>query len=126
MTRRSLFPCRHRGCGALVRTPGYCEAHAAEATGWRLVHQRGTRHQRGYGAAWDRVRELVLKRDRHLCRCDECARTGRVLPATEVDHKIPKGEGGTDDPVNLSAINVDCHRRKTARESARGRARLRE
>ncbi|MFY2857479.1 HNH endonuclease [Achromobacter xylosoxidans] len=106
--RRTLFPCRHRGCAALVRTPGYCNKHAGEAVGWKPDRERGNRHQRGYGTAWDKLRGLVLKRDRYLCRCDECQRTGRVLPATEVDHRIPKADGGTDDPQNLCAINVDC------------------
>jgi len=68
---------------------------------------------------------LILKRDRYLCQCDECKRTGRVLPATEVDHRIPKAEGGSDAPANLSAINVDCHKSKTAKESARARVRAR-
>jgi 5-methylcytosine-specific restriction protein A len=45
-----------------------------------------------------------------------------VLQATEVDHRIPKSESGTDSPDNLCAINADCHKRKTAKESARARA----
>lgn len=65
---------------------------------------------------------LILKRDRYLCQCGECQRTGRVLPATEVDHRIPKAEGGTDEPHNLCAINAECHKRKTAKESGRARA----
>lgn len=125
MARRTLFPCRHRGCGALVRDPGYCDKHAGEAVGWKPDRLRGSRHERGYGADWDRLRALILKRDRYLCQCDECKRAIRVRPATEVDHRIPKSEGGTDDPANLSAINVDCHKRKTARESARARVRAR-
>jgi len=106
----------------LTRTPGYCEKHAAEAVGWNRDHLRGSRHQRGYGTSWDRLRLLVLQRDRFLCRCSECVSTGRVLPATEVDHRIPKSESGTDSPDNLCAINADCHKRKTAKESARARA----
>ncbi|QKQ51059.1 HNH endonuclease [Achromobacter denitrificans] len=126
MVRRTALPCRHRGCAALVRTPGYCEKHAGEAVGWKRDHERGSRHERGYGTEWDRLRLLILKRDRYLCQCDECRRTGRVLPATEVDHRIPKAEDGTDDPGNLGAINVDCHKRKTAHESARARARAKK
>lgn len=66
---------------------------------------------------------LILKRDRFLCHCEECKRSGRVLPASEVDHIIPKTEGGTNDPANLCAINTDCHKLKTAKESGRARAR---
>lgn len=126
MVRRTAFPCRHRGCAALVRAPGYCDSHAGESAGWNRDHRRGSRQQRGYGAEWDRLRLLILKRDRYLCQCDECKRTGRVLPATEVDHRIPKAEGGSDDPGNLAAINKDCHKRKTAQESARARARVKK
>ncbi|MFY2843662.1 HNH endonuclease [Achromobacter ruhlandii] len=122
MARRTMLPCRHRGCAALVRTPGYCEKHAGEAVGWKPDRERGNRHQRGYGSDWDRLRLLILKRDRYLCQCDECKRTGRVLPATEVDHRIPKAEGGTEEPHNLCAINAECHKRKTAKESGRARA----
>nr|WP_313622907.1 hypothetical protein [Achromobacter sp.] len=55
-----------------------------------------SRHQRGHGTAWDRLRVLVLKRHRKLCQCSDCLSTGCVLPATEVDHRIPKSEGGGD------------------------------
>ncbi|MNX41022.1 HNH endonuclease [compost metagenome] len=123
MGRRPLLPCRHSGCAALLRAPGYCDVHAGEAIGWKRAHQRGNRHQRGYGTEWDRLQLLILKRDRYLCQCEECQRTRRLLPATEVDHRVPKAEGGTDDSDNLSAINADCHRRKTAKESARARLR---
>ncbi|WP_081089697.1 HNH endonuclease [Achromobacter xylosoxidans] len=125
MGRKTSFPCRHRGCPELVRSPGYCAKHASEVVGWRPDRERGSRHQRGYGTAWSRLRDLILKRDRYLCQCEECKRTGRVLPATEVDHRIPKAEGGTDEPHNLCAINVECHKRKTAKESGRARARAR-
>ncbi|WP_155873878.1 HNH endonuclease [Achromobacter xylosoxidans] len=120
--RRTFFPCRHRGCGKLIRLPGFCEAHAQDSVGWKQDRERGNRHQRGYGSDWGRLRVLILKRDRYLCQCGECQRTGRVLPATEVDHRIPKAEGGTDEPHNLCAINAECHKRKTAKESGRARA----
>ncbi|HCQ48829.1 MAG TPA: endonuclease [Achromobacter sp.] len=123
MARRTLLPCRHRGCSALVRISGFCDEHAADAIGWKRSHLRGSRRERGYGPEWDRLRSLILKRDRHLCQCCDCVNTARVLPATEVDHRIPKSEGGTDAPDNLCAINSDCHKRKTAKESARARAR---
>lgn len=36
--------------------------------------------------------------------------------AREVDHIVPKAQGGTDDDGNLQAINVLCHKAKTLRE----------
>jgi len=92
---------------------GYCEAHAHLASGWNQPG-RQTAEARGYDWAWRKLAKAILKRDRYLCRCDDCR--GRRLPATEVDHIVPKVAGGTDDPSNLRAINELCHDLKTQRE----------
>ena len=68
---------------------------------------------RGYGAAWDRLRRSVLKRDKWVCQCAACKQAGRVRSASEVDHIVPKAKGGTDALSNLQAINKDCHKTKT-------------
>ena len=81
-------------------------------TGWH----RNSRHARGYGTAWDKLRDIVLRRDCGLCQCAECKRTGRLRLASEVDHVIPKAQGGTDALGNLCAINADCHRDKSLRD----------
>jgi 5-methylcytosine-specific restriction protein A len=83
--------------------------------------RRGSRHARGYGAAWDKLRLSILARDQHVCRCSTCTAMGRVRPATEVDHITPKYAGGTDDPGNLQAINTDCHKAKTQLEALAAR-----
>jgi len=80
-------------------------------SGWR--HEQGNRHQRGYGTAWEKLRRAVLERDRWLCQCETCKRTGRAKLAHEVDHVIPKAQGGSDSLSNLQAINRRCHQRKT-------------
>ena len=72
-----------------------------------------SRQSRGYGAEWDRLRVVVLKRDCGICMCARCKADGVVRVAHEVDHVIPKSKGGTDDLANLQAINRDCHQRKT-------------
>lgn len=82
-----------------------------------MAWHRTSRHERGYGTAWDKARQATLKRDRHLCQVCEAA--GRVTVATEVDHITPKAEGGTDDMSNLAAICSNCHKAKTARENGR-------
>lgn len=76
---------------------------------WR---SSGSRHQRGYGTAWDKLRLVILQRDLYLCQCDQC-RGGdlRMTAASHVDHIKPKAQGGTDDPSNLRAVSKDCHRR---------------
>jgi 5-methylcytosine-specific restriction protein A len=79
-------------------------------------HGRGTRHEQGYGTAWDRLRLVVLKRDGYLCQCAECKSSGRVRLASQVDHIRPKARGGSDALDNLQAIHAECHRRKTNAE----------
>lgn len=111
----ALIPraCRKHGCaGKTTDRSGYCENHRNE--GWQQ-HQRGqSRHERGYGTSWDKLRPLILARDKHLCM--NCQRTGRITPAKTVDHIIPKAHGGTDDPSNLESLCWPCHRVKTAHE----------
>jgi len=103
-------------CGVLVRTGGSrCQQHVH--VGRFGDDRRGTRHQRGYGAEWDRKRERILARDGGLC-CP-CRRIGRVTLGREVDHTVPKARGGTDDDDNLQTICRPCHKAKTAAE-ARG------
>lgn len=119
MARRPQRPCRAQGCRELHRNGnGYCEAHQDMAAAWG-GSRRGSAAERGYGSEWRRLRKLVLKRDGWICRCADCKSTGRVRNASEVDHVIPKAEGGTDDPSNLVAINSDCHKQKTQAESVR-------
>lgn len=120
MPTAPLRPCSHAGCRALVRG-GRCEQHAVAREGTFADKQRGSRHQRGYDWRWVKTRARILARDGGVCQCLECKRLERVLPATEVDHIVPKFEGGTDDDSNLQAINEDCHARKTAAEAQRAR-----
>jgi 5-methylcytosine-specific restriction enzyme A len=83
--------------------------------------RRGSRQERGYGSEWDRLRLTILKRDQYVCKCADCATLNRIRPATQVDHIRNKEQGGSDDPSNLQAINVVCHKIKTAREAKAAR-----
>lgn len=82
--------------------------------------KRGSRHERGYGNDWTRLRERILYRDKGLCQ--PCNHQGRVTRATAVDHILPKSQGGTDDQANLQSICHACHKIKTAYESQGDRA----
>lgn len=82
-------------------------------SGWH----RTSRHARGYGSQWDRLRVQVLKRDHHLCQ--HCLAEGRTCLATHVDHIKPKAQGGTDDLGNLQALCREHHEAKTAAENGR-------
>ena len=57
--------------------------------------------------------------DEPLCR--ECRKAGRIVPATDVDHRVARADGGTDDRSNLQPLCHACHSRKTVRENG-GRA----
>ncbi|MBC7599705.1 MAG: HNH endonuclease [Polaromonas sp.] len=110
-------PCTHPGCSVLVRDgSGRCAKHPPAN---RFADKRrGTRHERGYGTVWDKVRELIMRRDGGICQ--PCLQSRTVTLAHAVDHIVPKAEGGTDDPANLQAICRPCHAAKTAEEARRG------
>ena len=66
--------------------------------------------------AWRRLRAQVL-REEPLCRV--CLAQGLVAAATDVDHIVPKEEGGSDVRTNLQALCHSHHSQKTIREQAR-------
>lgn len=68
---------------------------------------------RDRGRPWRRLRAEILSAGP---LCVYCERAGRVTPATEVDHRVPLSQGGTDDRDNLDPVCADCHREKSARE----------
>jgi 5-methylcytosine-specific restriction protein A len=92
-----------------------------------VVWSKQSRHERGYGAAWDKIRKRILARDAGLCQCDECKKLPVPLPANEVDHIVNKAKarrmGWTDEQIdddsNLQSLHPDCHKRKTAAEQGR-------
>jgi 5-methylcytosine-specific restriction protein A len=86
---------------------------AVTRRGWS-ADGRGSRQARGYGADWDKLRKVILERDKWLCR--PCIISGRVTAAQAVDHIKPKAMGGGDDPENLQSICNACHSAKTQRD----------
>lgn len=98
-----------------------------KARGWADTRATSS-SSRGYGWAWQQARARVLERDCGLCQV--CKAAGRLTPAAAVDHVICKADwardlgslAGVDDDTNLQSICDDCHKLKTAAESARARA----
>jgi 5-methylcytosine-specific restriction protein A len=90
-----------------------------------MVWSKESRQSRGYDAEWEKVRALVVVRDKGLCQC--CSVGGRVTIGKEVDHKVPKAEAArlgwsraqTDHPSNLWLLCKGCHAEKTAKENGR-------
>lgn len=113
MAPRAPTPCRQRGCAGLSRDgSGYCTQHKAPS-GWS-DHKRGSNVDRGYGYAWQKLRKAVLHRDRTLCQA--CLSQMIFTRATDVDHIIPKHQGGTDSLDNLQSLCYPCHQAKTIKE----------
>ena len=102
--------CLERSCGTPT-TGTRCPEHTRQHQRQRDL-MRGTPAQRGYGAAWQRVRRVVLDRDGHVCRW--CG-----LPANSVDHLLAKAHGGTDDLTNLVASCGHCNSSRGGRMNAR-------
>lgn len=124
-------PCRHTGCSALVRSPGFCDAHKRQVQAAQ-DQRRGSSTERGYGYKWQQASAGFLKRH-PLCECPECmAGQLRVREATVVDHREPhrlkqamdsgnqaaiaKAKALFWDKANWQAMHKDCHDKKTARE----------
>lgn len=88
-----------------------------------MVWSTESRHTRGYGSEWDKIRKLVIARDKGLCQ--PCLRAGRVTASRAVDHITPKAQAEklrwtqakTDHPDNLQCICQPCHDAKTAKEN---------
>ena len=114
----SSRPCREWNCPNLVKSrsqKGFCDDHADKRSNWtRRVDRTGSTTERGYGHAWRKLRERILKRDNYLCVA--CGAKGRLTEATDVDHIKAKAHGGTDEEDNLQSLCTPCHREKTAKE----------
>ena len=77
-----------------------------------------SRHQRGYGSAWEKLREQAFRRDAGICQYCR-AKFGLVHLGTQVDHIVPKAQGGSDEIENLQTICDEGHKRKTAEENGK-------
>ena len=88
-----------------------------------MVWSTASRQSRGYGAAWTRLRLVILARDMHLCQT--CRANGRLTNAIAVDHIIAKANGGADDEDNLQSICGSCHKAKSLQEAGDAQASLR-
>ena len=95
-------PCKHPGCPNLT-DGSYCEQHQQSERG-RYDTQRGNSAQRGYNAAWRKVRAQKLL-DNPLC--ERCEKAGRVRPATRVHHADRDARNNAEG--NLEALCKPCH-----------------
>ena len=114
MPKKPLRPCRKPGCRELV-PGGYCDQHQPKRSGDRSEAAR--RWHRFYGTPeWkDNLRPTQLIRQPF---CEECAKQGRRVRATDVDHRVDhKGDWlKFIDRANLRSLCHSCHSRKTAKD----------
>ncbi len=76
----------------------------------RVEENRPSASKRGYGRTWQKFRLLILHRD-PICKiCGE-------KPSTDVDHIVPKAQGGKDTEENCQGACHECHSEKTTKES---------
>lgn len=118
MAVRRLVPCKQNGCKERIPSgTNYCAAHKVGNSNWDKYHAGATNTQRGYGTEWGKLRARVLRRDNGLCQV--CLKESSPVKATEVDHIIPRSQGGSDDMSNLQSICTHHHRIKTSIEGRR-------
>ncbi len=111
-------PCCHPGCGVLVRDGNArCIKHRQQVQR-EIDARRGTAHERGYTSKWRVARETFL---RAHPLCAECARQGKLIAASVIDHIVPhKGDKARFwDSTNWQPLCKSCHDSKTAREDGR-------
>ena len=84
-----------------------------------------SRHVRGYGTAWDKLRLIILRRDCGICQ--PCMERGRIHVGNQVDHIISKAKAKKlgwadeqiDDASNLQTICSEAHKEKTTLEEGK-------
>src|SRR5271155_1934423 len=112
MAMKPLKPCLAPGCSALSNE-SKCANHRKRS--WATTYQQGTRQERGYGAAWQRLRKLIVADQPYCMIAKVCVeRTGHPAESTCVDHIVPKAAGGTDDERNLQGACEPCNTMKAA------------
>lgn len=118
MPSRPPRPCAVTGCSRLVHSGSRCDEHRLPT----LRDARQSSAQRGYDHRWREVRNRYIK-DHPLCRDPHGLHLSQRIPATMVDHIIPKRQGGSDADSNLQSLCNRCHAHKTARDGSKGRGR---
>ena len=114
MPTKPMRPCRKPGCLALVQG-GYCEVHTPKRSNDRSDAAKEW-HRLYLLPIWtDDLRPAQLLREPF---CEECARQGKRVRATDVDHRVDhKGDMRIfTDRSNLRSLCHSCHSRKTAKD----------
>ena len=71
-------------------------------------------NNRGGSSKWRSLRDHIIRRDAGICQI--CGDEG-----TDVDHRVERRDGGTDEPDNLWLLCNRCHKAKTARRTSQNK-----
>lgn len=119
MPMKPKRPCSYPGCPALV-AGRYCEEHQRVVDRQYEKCDRDPATRKRYGRSWQRIRSRYIA-EHPLC--EECEKTGKLMPVQEVHHRLPLSKGGTHDASNLMSLCTECHSRITARDGGRWKRR---
>jgi len=113
MPTKAATPCRTQGCNGLVRN-GQCNVCGSQRRDKDRAHdaQRGSAHERGYGANWRKVRRSKLASEP---LCQDCKANGRVTIATEPHHIKRRRAGGENHFENLMTLCKTHRSQRTVR-----------
>lgn len=111
--QKAKRPCSHQACSGYATNQGYCDKHQGKIK--QRDRDRGTAHQRGYDARWEKERTVFLESNP---LCVDHKKRGYIEVATVVDHIVPhKGDKQLFwDKLNWQPLCKPCHDRKTATE----------
>lgn len=107
-------------CGRITTNRCYCDACEKARTDRRWSAYQEKRKALNNGVdfyntkEWKTLRLTVLERDHYLCQ--SCLKKGLYVDGNQVDHIIPRSQGGADTLNNLQTLCKSCHREKTAQE----------
>jgi len=104
-------PCLYPGCSGTKAVRGFCEMHAHKrrAEGrWGCGDRTVTQRTAFFDKRWRALRLMHIRRH-PLCK--QCGQAG-----SDVDHIVPRQDGGSDKPENLQTLCKSCHSIKTLHE----------
>lgn len=116
--RKPPRPCPRPYCGGKIRN-GSCDVCSYVKPVWSGTGKddRPTTAERGYDAAWRRLKDRYLL-DHPVC--EDCDEAGLLTLAEEVHHVKPF-KGKKDplrlDPTNLRSLCSSCHAKHSQRQS---------
>lgn len=84
-----------------------------------------SRHERSYGKEWERLRKLVIERDKGLCQA--CLKENRITPGKDVDHIVSRAKArqlgwskeSTESLSNAQYLCRSHHLAKTEQEQGK-------